>query len=487
MKLIKIHKKQKSQNQKRLLVALLVFTLIILPINSLFIPHVHASPYVDNMIVRIGLYYGTDALNSVTIAAGTINVGASATSFIASQLPLEVGFSDGTKFTELGKTNSAAVTFSASSSFSAIGTTVSEYNANNPGKTFALRFTPGAMRINGARFYTGYFEIRTTSANKLEIINVLPMEEYIKGVIPYEMSPSYHIEALKAQTVASRSWTYRNLTKHSKSGFNLCATTCCQAYLGCEKRTTKTDGIVDETRGIVMAHGGIIAEGLYFSSSGGSTVSSRSFWGGTLVPYLTAVRIPEERGFMNWNFNVSLEQLYSLLKARTEFTSLSGGLRSFDISAIENNSDHVIGLSATDITGKTVTVSGGMNVYSLIAYIGRALNKNFTSTNFTFNHAYSMNIVEFGNVSYSGSVVVATADGTVTYTGLPSELNVATANGVVSSGMVTTSINVVGKGWGHGVGMSQIGAKTLAEDGFNYEQILKRFYIGIEIKKLSDF
>lgn len=487
MRLIKLHNRQITQNQKRFIVAILVFAFIVLPVSSLFTPHVHASPYVENMTVRIGLYYGDGALSSVTIAAGSINVGATSTSFAASQLPIEVGYSEGTTFTELGKTNSSAVTFSGVSAFSAIGTTVSEYNANNPGKTFALRFTPGAMRINGSRFFTGYFEIRTTSANKLEIINVLPMEDYLKGVIPYEMSSSYHPEALKAQAVASRSWTYRNLSKHSKSGFNMCSTTCCQAYLGCERRTTKTDGLVDETKGIVMASGGIIAEGLYFSSSGGSTVSSRSFWGSSYVPYLTAVRVPEERGYMNWSFNVTLDKLYSLLKTRAEFASLSGGLRSFDISAIENNSDHVIGLKATDVNGKTVTINGGMNVYSIIAYVGRSLNKNYTSTNFTFKHAYSMNIVEQGDVSYSGSVVVATADGTETYTGMPSDLKVATASGVESSGMTTNSITVVGKGWGHGVGMSQAGAKTMAEDGYTFDQILKRFYTGVTIQKVSDF
>lgn len=336
MKLIKLHKKQISQNQKRCLAAILVFALIVLPISSLFVQDVHASPYVENMTVRIGLYYGEKALNSITIAAGTIKVGTSSTSFSASQLPIEVGYSNGTNFTELGKSNGSTLDFSASSVFSAIGTSISDYNTKNPGKTFALRFTPGALRINGAKFFAGYFEIRTTSSNQLEIINVLPMEEYLKGVLPYEMSSSYHAEALKAQAIASRSWTYRNLSKHQKNGgFNMCSTTCCQAYLGGERRTTKTDGIIDETIGVVMASQGKIAEGLYFSSSGGSTVSSSSFWGGSSVPYLSAVSVPEERGYMNWNFNVSLTQLYTILKARSEFTSLSGGLRSFEISTVE--------------------------------------------------------------------------------------------------------------------------------------------------------
>lgn len=139
------------------------------------------------------------------------------------------------------------------------------------------------------------------------------------------------------------------------------------------------------------------------------------------------------------------------------------------------------------MNGKVVTVSTGSSVYSVIAYIGRSLGKNYTSTNFTFNHAYSMNVVEHGNISYSGSVVVATSDGVETYSGVPSELKVATASGIESSGMTTDSIHVVGKGWGHGVGMSQAGAKTLAEDGYKFDQILKRFYNGIEIKKVSDF
>lgn len=488
IKKLKAGQKITRINLKRLPALVLIFVLAILPLISLLSSPANAATYDNNQIITVGLYYGSSALSSVTVAGGTINVGTSSTSFSASSKTIEVGYSDGKSFTKLGETSGSSVNFGASSTFAAINMTVSAYNSANVsmGKTFALRFPDGALRINAANFYTGYFEIRTTSSGYLEIINVLPLDDYLKGVLPYEMSTSYPTEALKAQAVAARSWTFKNISKHKSSGFNLCSTTDCQAYLGCAKRTTKTDGAVDSTSGLVMTYNGKIAEGVYFSSSGGSTVSAHNFWGGSYTPYLTAVRVPEETGYMTWNFSMSMTELSAFLKARSEFSSLNGNIKSFEITSVEQNSDHVLALKATDSAGKSVTVSGGLKVYSIIAFLGRQKNKNYTSTNFNFSYAYSMNVAGYGESSYSGNIKVVTANGTESYTGAPSELKIATADGIESSGMQANSLVVNGKGWGHGVGMSQIGAKSLAEKGYDYEYILKRFYTGIQINKLSD-
>lgn len=471
---------------KRVIAAFLIFAFAFIPLVSILDTNTSAATYNNNQIIRVGLYYGSSSLSTINVASGTINIGSSSTAFSASSQALEVGYSDGSSFTKLGNTSSSTLNFGALNNFAAIGMSVKAYNESNTGKTFALRFPDGAIRINANYFYTGFLEIRTTSSGFLEIINVLPLDEYLKGVLPYEMSTSFPVESLKAQAVAARSWTFCNMSKHSSSGFNLCTTTHCQAYLGCAKRTKKTDNAVDSTSGLVMTYNGKIAEGLYFSSSGGSTVSAQNFWGGSYTPYLTAVRIPEETGYMSWNFTMSMNELSTLLKARTEFSSLNGNVKSFEITSVEQNSDHVLALKATDSAGKSVTVSGGLKVYSIIAFLGRENGKPYTSTNFNFSYAYSMNIAGYGETAYSGNIAVATADGTQSYTGAPSELKVATATGVESSGMEANTLVVNGKGWGHGVGMSQMGAKSLAEKGYDYKYILKRFYTGIEISKLSD-
>lgn len=480
--------RKKRLSLKRVIATFLIFALAFIPLVSMLGTNTSAATYDNNQIISVGLYYGSSALSTINVAGGTINIGSSSTTFSASSQALEVGYSDGSNFTKLGNASSSTLNFGSLNNFAAIGMSVKAYNDENAssGKTFALRFPDGAIRINAKNFYTGFLEIRTTSSGFLEIINVLPLDEYLKGVLPYEMSTSFPVESLKAQAIAARSWTFCNISKHASSGFNLCSSTDCQAYLGGAKRTTKTDNAVDSTSGLVMTYNGKIAEGLYFSSGGGSTVSAHNFWGGTYTPYLTAVRVPEETGYMSWNFTMSMNELSSYLKARTEFSSLNGTIKSFEITSVEQNSDHVLALKATDSAGKSVTVTGGLKVYSIIAFLGRENGKPYTSTNFNFSYAYSMNIAGYGETAYSGNIAVATADGTQSYTGAPSELKVATSNGVESSGMEANSLVVNGKGWGHGVGMSQMGAKSLAEKGYDYEYILKRFYTGIKISKLSD-
>ncbi|HBL84735.1 MAG: hypothetical protein A2Y17_01905 [Clostridiales bacterium GWF2_38_85] len=481
-----------STNKKKLISTFLFFALTITLLTGFMSTQV--SAYDENMIIRVGLYYSSSALSSVSVNTGTISIGSGTSSlFIPSVAVMEVGYSDGTNFTPIGNTSNASFSFGASTAFSAIGTTVQEYNTANAdnGRVFALRFANGAIRINSNSFYTGYLEFRTTSGY-LEIINVLPLEDYLKCVVPAEMPSYFATEALKAQAIAARSWSIRNISKHSSQGFNFCSTTDCQAYEGSKKRTSKTDQAVDATKGEIIVYNGKVADATYYSSSGGSTVSAKSMWGGSTSPYLAAVRVPEETHYMKWNISISLSDLYNnVLKFNSNFSTLSG-LKSFEISSLETGSDHVIAVKATDNNGKIITLSGGSKVYSLISSIGKVTNNNYSSTNFVIKYAYSMAVTGFDETTYTENVNVITEDGQETYVGAPSSLNVITASGVQSSNFASDSLVFEGKGWGHGVGMSQFGANDLAktkkEDGvyYTYVDILKRFYTGVEIKKLSD-
>lgn len=124
---------------------------------------------------------------------------------------------------------------------------------------------------------------------------MLGVEDYVKGVIPYEMSPAWPSAALEAQAVCARTYAYMT-TKHLSSyGFDLCNTTDCQVYYGIGSytncATAVSDAAVDATAGLRVYYNGSLAETVYHSSDGGATESAENVWGGA-VDYLIGKEDP---------------------------------------------------------------------------------------------------------------------------------------------------------------------------------------------------
>ena len=124
---------------------------------------------------------------------------------------------------------------------------------------------------------------------KLTVINRLPMEEYLLGVVPSEMPVSWNIEALKAQAIAARSYATANMNKRGSRGYDLVDTPLDQVYGGASAETKKTNLAVIETKGIVLTYKGKVIPAYYHASSGGRTVSSGAAWA-TDMPYLKSVK-----------------------------------------------------------------------------------------------------------------------------------------------------------------------------------------------------
>lgn len=136
-----------------------------------------------------------------------------------------------------------------------------------------------------SKWYRGILIIRNKDG-KLIVINDVPMEDYIKGVVPSEMPSSWEIEALKAQAVAARSYALANLGKRAKYGYDLKDTPEDQAYNGASAETSKTNTAVTDTTGIVLTYNTKVISAYYSASAGGKT--NTNSWG-TNLPYLRAV------------------------------------------------------------------------------------------------------------------------------------------------------------------------------------------------------
>ena len=258
------------------------------------------------------------------------------------------------------------------------------------------------------------------------------LDAYLTGVVAAEMPASFEPEALKAQTVAARTYTLSKMerTVEAHPDADVCTDiTCCQAYIDPadaaanwgENAQTYTDKIaaaVADTDGMAALFQGQPIQAVFFSSAAGRTVDAVEVWGNA-VPYLTSVDSPEGDEVPNYHSTVTvpLDEFKSKLLAQYPQADLSGEPAGWFANLVPNSAG---GVETVDIGG--VTVGGG----SLRTLFG------LRSTSFT---------------------VSASADG------------------------VTFSVT----GYGHGVGMSQYGANALAKEGKSYDEILKWYYTGIDV------
>lgn len=135
------------------------------------------------------------------------------------------------------------------------------------------------------KWYRGIIMIQNKNG-KLTVINNVPLEDYIKGVVPSEMPSSWATEAHKAQAIAARSYALANLGKRARFGYDLKDTPEDQAYGGASAETVNTNSAVDDTKGIVLTYNMKVINAYYSASAGGQT--NVDSWGSSL-PYLRSV------------------------------------------------------------------------------------------------------------------------------------------------------------------------------------------------------
>jgi len=150
----------------------------------------------------------------------------------------------------------------------------------------------GKVAITGVGTYRGVLEVVPTESDvgSLNVINALPVEQYVKGVIPNESPPSWPAEELRAQAVESRSFALTGGV--GGNGFDLYDDTRSQVYDGLSSETATTNAATDATRGEVVTYGGKIVVTYFSACSGGYTESIQNVFFGPAVPYLTAVPDP---------------------------------------------------------------------------------------------------------------------------------------------------------------------------------------------------
>lgn len=259
---------------------------------------------------------------------------------------------------------------------------------------------------------------------KTGVIEEVPIEEYIVGVIAGEMPISFELEALKAQAVAARSYVMTQIERNKKKEYDVIDTVTNQVYLDREylvsawnesysTNINKIKTAVLDTKGEYIAYDGKVAEALFFSTSPGMTENSEDIFNNK-VPYLRSVS-------STWD---SISPAYVTNKTFTlqEFYDLLG----------LNYSEYLI----VEVISETTT--------------GRIKK------------------IKINNKEFTGGEILSKLKLKSTYFEIIKE---------------GEKIIVKNKGYGHGVGMSQYGAQAMALQGYKYDDILKYYYTGVEIKK----
>ncbi len=145
--------------------------------------------------------------------------------------------------------------------------------------------------------YRGLFEVRPGDAGTITVVNIVNLEDYVRGVVPNELSPQAfpQLEALKAQAVAARSYALGHRVEYKQKGFDLCASAACQVYRGRSSENPLTDQAVEATRGIVALYAGKPINAFYTSTCGGHTEDVANVFDGESAPYLRGVACAPER------------------------------------------------------------------------------------------------------------------------------------------------------------------------------------------------
>lgn len=362
-------------------------------------------------------------------------------------------------------------------------------------------------------------------------VNVIPLETYIEGVLPYEISSSWNIETQKAFACAVRSYTLANLGKHKNQyGFDLCNTTDCQVYRGVKGVNNTVKNAVNSTRNMVLTYDGKIVSAYYSSSTGGSTASAYDVWGGTSFPYLSGVPTPWERYDSHpggsWTVEISGEELYSTLNSKG-YSGLKGRISDVKINNFASNSTYVKTITFTDVYGNSISI-GKCDKVRL------ALSKHLKSANFVVakggqkvdiinytsdtDFSYAKNTKGINVLTFMGNKVLPkgstfhllTSTGTSSHTDY-GDLRIISSEGlspltasdysalpdIAASSFKTTKKTVtaqgsssnfvfIGRGYGHGVGMSQYGAKDLGDIGYSYDAIVAAYFPKIELTNLNN-
>lgn len=271
--------------------------------------------------------------------------------------------------------------------------------------------------------YRGRLEINLKNG-ALQVINVISVEDYLLGVLPRELGQGNPDQALRAQAVAARTYALRNHSKHGSSGYGVCDTDDCQCYGGASCEQPQCSRAVQDTRGLVLTYNGELAHVQYSADCGGVTENYAELYSRKDCAYLCGVVEPDCVQHPPWEKSFTLQSLSAIL--------LKSGIQQAQ------------GLQSVTITRTTPS--------------GRALE-----------------------------VEIKGANGTAVTGGEKLRKILGLRSRLYCTECADGKITFRGRGWGHGIGLCQLGARALARPPlcYTYDRILAHYFPGATLSNLN--
>ncbi|MBO3457512.1 SpoIID/LytB domain-containing protein [Aetokthonos hydrillicola Thurmond2011] len=322
-----------------------------------------------------------------------------------------------------------------------------------------------------ARLYPGSMKLQPNAYGTYTLVNEVPLETYLRGVVPNEIGTSAPLPALEAQAIIARTYVLRNLRRFAVDNYQLCADPHCQVYYGLNGASSNTDRAIATTQGKVLTYQNELVDALYSSTTGGVTASFSDVWNGKDRPYLQPI-----------------------IDTPSSIWNLSG-----KSLADENNFEQFISLrQGFNESGNN---SEALHLFrwrkeSSLEDITKGLQKFLKVKNSPYAKLKTIEQMDVVERSKSGRILklnVKTDIGTVTLH--KDEVRSAFA-APISTLFYLEPLNkgesklwgyaFIGGGLGHGVGLSQTGAQNLAKLGWSSPKILQFYYPGTQIQLLSN-
>ncbi|MFH1966001.1 MAG: SpoIID/LytB domain-containing protein [Acidobacteriota bacterium] len=294
---------------------------------------------------------------------------------------------------------------------------------------FRLYPEKGRLLSMDREFYRGVIDVFINPLGVPVVVNEVGLEDYLKSVVPNEMGPKAYpeIEALKAQAIAARTFAVRELNRNAVHGFDMYGDSRAQNYRGAGSENALSDRAVEETSGIIAVNDEKPILAMYSSTCGGVTEAYHNIFKGPPVPYLA--------GGVSCDDSVSTYHRWS---------------ETIQVKNIQQKLDAYAGIGKLKAL-ETIRKSPAGRTISM-RFTGEKGEKILDGNDLRFALGLRSNHIE--NLRLSRG-----------------------EDGFVSS------ISVAGRGWGHGVGLCQMGAVTMAGKGKKYDEILSHYYRNIKLVK----
>jgi SpoIID/LytB domain protein len=327
--------------------------------------------------------------------------------------------------------------------------------------TLTLTSTQKVIRVNQVP-YPGDLRLQPNSYGSYTLVNIVAVEDYLRGVVPYEIGPEAPTAAVEAQAILARTYALRNLRRFAIDHYQLCADTQCQVYQGWKEPNSKADQAIRATQGLVLTYNNALIDAVYSSTTGGVTAAFEDVWNGQPRPYLQPVvdavtqpwdlrqkPLSEEanlRGFLQQTtgFN-EVGWRYFRWQREASLEELAQDLRHY----LKQRQDPRAAFRQL----KTLTVKRR-------ALSGRVQELEATT--------------DLGGITLGKDQILQALETPNSIFFYLEPLNTP-----------PTGYRFIGGGFGHGVGLSQTGSYHLAELGWSSAKILAFYYPATDLKPLD--